>query len=116
MPSGTFAHRKIADATRRPHECTVGWATHYMIGIALAVLFVCLASDRWLARPTLLPAVAFGVVTVLIPFLTIQPAFGLGVASSKTLRPNSARLKSLGTHTVFGVGLWLAARLLGGLV
>jgi hypothetical protein len=116
MPSGTFAHKKIAEAAHRPHECKVGWATHYMIGVTLAVLFVGFVSERWLARPTLLPALTFGVVTVLIPFFTIQPAFGSGVASSKTPQPNKARLKSVATHAVFGVGLWLSARLLGALV
>jgi hypothetical protein len=39
----------------------------------------------------------------------MQPALGLGVASSKTPNPQQARLKSLATHTVFGIGLYLAA-------
>jgi hypothetical protein len=42
----------------------------------------------------------------------MQPAFGLGVAASKTPNPNKARLKSLMTHTVFGVGLYVWAYLL----
>ena len=83
-----------------------------MIGATFAVLFVSVASTTWLANPTLLPALAFGVATVLVPFLTIQPAFGLGIASSKTPHPFRARLKSLTTHTVFGAGLWLFAYLL----
>ena len=115
MPDGKFAHTRIADAPGKPHECSVGWTTHYSIGVALAVLFVFLAPPGWIEQPTLLPAVVFGVATVLIPFFTIQPAFGLGVASSKTAHPNKARLKSVMTHTVFGAGLWLWARLLGGM-
>jgi hypothetical protein len=43
----------------------------------------------------------------------MQPSFGLGVAASKTPNPNRARLKSLMTHTVFGVGLYIWALLLG---
>jgi hypothetical protein len=43
----------------------------------------------------------------------MQPAFGLGVAASKTPNPNKARLKSLVTHSVFGVGLYIWAVLLG---
>jgi hypothetical protein len=115
MPDGKFAHTRIADAPGKPHECAVGWTAHCSIGVTLAVLFVSLASAGWISRPTLLPALVFGVVTVLVPFLTIQPAFGLGIASSKTPHPNRARLKSVMTHTVFGVGLWLWARLLGGM-
>jgi hypothetical protein len=55
----------------------------------------------------LAPAIAFGVVTVLVPFLVMQPAMGLGVAASRTPRPRAARVQSLITHTVFGLGLYL---------
>jgi hypothetical protein len=112
MPDGTLVHASIGAAPRKPHECAVGWTTHYLIGTALALGFVLLASGRWLERPTLLPALAFGIATTLVPFFTMQPAFGLGVAASKTPNPSKARLKSLMTHTVFGVGLYLWAYLL----
>jgi len=115
MPSGQIAHRSIAAAAERSHECKVGWAAHYTIGATFALLFVLLASTEWLARPTLLPALAFGVATVFVPFFTMQPAFGLGIASARTPNPAKARLKSLMTHTVFGVGLWLSALLVSGL-
>jgi hypothetical protein len=111
MPGGTFAHRSIAAAPPRPHECTAGWVAHYSIGVAFALVFVFLVSRNWLERPTLLPALAFGVATVLVPYLVMQPAFGLGIAASKTPRPGQARLKSLMTHTIFGIGLYLWAAL-----
>ena len=111
MSHGRIVHESIATATSRPHECKVGWIAHYTIGATFAVAFVSAASASWLARPTLLPALAFGIATVLVPFFTIQPAFGLGVASSKVPHPARARLKSLMTHAVFGVGLWLCAYL-----
>jgi hypothetical protein len=47
--------------------------------------------------------------TVLFPFLIMQPSLGLGVAASRTPNPMQARLKSLVTHTVFGIGLYLSA-------
>jgi hypothetical protein len=50
-------------------------------------------------------------VTTLVPFLVLQPSFGLGIAASRTPKPNQARLKSLMTHTVFGLGLYLCALL-----
>lgn len=112
IPGGTIVHESIAATPQKPHECTVGWITHYMIGVTFALLFVLLASSSWLARPTLLPALAFGIATTLVPFFTMQPSFGLGVAASKTPNPNRARLKSLMTHTVFGVGLYVWAYLL----
>jgi hypothetical protein len=112
MPGGIFVHRSIAAAPPRPHECTAGWVAHYSIGVAFALMFVLLVSETWLERPTLLPALVFGVVTVLVPFLVMQPSLGLGIAASKTPKPGQARLKSLMTHTIFGVGLYLSAALL----
>ena len=111
MPAGRFAHESITTAAGKHGECAVGWTAHYSIGIAFALVFVWLTRGRWLAHPTLLPALAFGVVTVLVPFLVLQPALGLGVASSKAPHPNLARARSVMTHAVFGLGLWATAYL-----
>jgi len=107
MPGGTFRHASIAKAPRKPFECAVGWIAHYTIGVVLALVFVALASGDWLARPTVLPALLYGIATVVFPLFVMQPSLGLGVAASRTPRPAQARLKSLVTHTVFGVGLYL---------
>src|SRR5688572_28388035 len=109
MPSGRFHHARIAVAPRKPSECTVGWVAHYSIGIAFALVFVVLASGDWLSRPTLLPALIYGIATVVFPFFIMQPSLGLGVAASRTPKPAQARLKSLATHTVFGIGLYVSA-------
>jgi hypothetical protein len=111
MPQGRIFHESIAAASRRRHECKVGWAAHYSIGVMFAAVFVGLTSRTWLHGPTLLPAVAFGVGTVMVPFLTMQPAFGLGIAASKTANPWRARFKSLTTHAVFGIGLYVSGLL-----
>jgi hypothetical protein len=109
LPSGTLTHASIAAAPEKRHECIVGWIAHYSIGVGLALVFVLLTSGEWLARPTVLPALLFGIGTVVFPFFVLQPSLGLGVASSRTPNPAQARLKSLATHTVFGVGLYLSA-------
>ena len=109
MPDGTFRHASIAGAPQKPLECTVGWITHYTIGVVLTIVFVFFASGEWLARPTLLPALLYGIGTVVFPLFILQPSFGMGIASSKTPHPTQARLKSLMTHAVFGVGLWVCA-------
>ena len=110
MPGGTFRHANITAALQKPFECTVGWIAHYTIGVVFALVFVVLASGDWLARPSLLLALLYGVGTVVFPFFIMQPSFGLGIAASRTPKPMQARLKSLVTHTVFGVGLYLCAR------
>lgn len=109
MPDGTFFHSSIAAASPRRFECAAGWAAHYTIGVALALLFLALAPADWLQRPTLLHALLYGVGTVVFPLFVLQPALGLGIASSKAPRPAQARLKSVVTHVVFGVGLYLCA-------
>ena len=110
LPRGTFRHARIADAAEVPCERALGWAAHCGIGIVFAVALVATLPGDWLARPTLLPALAYGVATVVFPYFLLQPALGFGVASSKAPKPAQARLKSLATHTVFGLGLYLAAR------
>jgi hypothetical protein len=107
MPQGTLRHDNINAAPQKPFECTVGWMAHYSIGIVFALAFVVLTSGEWLARPALLPAVLYGIVTVVFPFFIMQPSLGLGIAASRTRNPAQARLKSLATHTVFGLGLYL---------
>ena len=107
MPEGTFMHASIVDASQKRFECTVGWIAHYVIGVVYALVLVALVSGSWLARPTLLPALLFGVGTVLVPFLVMHPSFGLGIAASRTPNPTQARLRSLMAHAAFGVGLYV---------
>jgi hypothetical protein len=109
MPEGIFRHVSITGAREKPFECTIGWIAHFAIGVVLALVFVLLAPGDWLEQPTLLPALLYGIGTVVFPFFVVQPSFGLGIASSKTPSPTLARLKSLVTHAVFGVGMWVCA-------
>jgi hypothetical protein len=108
MTGGTFRHASIAAASRKPFECTAGWIAHYTIGVVFAIVFLVVSTD-WLVRPIVLPALLFGVGTVVFPIFVMQPSFGMGIAASRTPHPWQARLKSLGTHTVFGLGLYASA-------
>jgi uncharacterized membrane protein YagU involved in acid resistance len=109
MLEGTFRHASITAAPQKPLECTVGWMAHYTIGVVFALVFVVLASGAWLVRPTVLPALLYGIGTVVFPFFILQPSLGLGIAASRTPKPTQARLKSLATHAVFGLGLYVCA-------
>ena len=90
-------------------ELWVGWFAHYSIGVAFAALLLAVYGLEWAQKPTLLPALIIGIATVVSPLFILQPALGAGVASSRTPRPLFNSLKSLATHTVFGLGLYLAA-------
>lgn len=107
MPEGTFKHTNITSSPPKRAECTVGWLAHYTIGITFAIVFVVITGRNWIQQPTLLPAMLFGVVTVLAPFFIMQPSFGLGVAAANSPNPTQARWRSLVNHTAFGVGLYL---------
>lgn len=109
MPEGTFSHASIANAPQKRFECAAGWFAHYLIGAAYSIVFIALVSHTWLAQPKLLPALVFGLATVLVPFLVMQPAFGLGIAASRAPNPMHARLRSLMAHTAFAVGLYVSA-------
>jgi Protein of unknown function (DUF2938) len=107
--SGRFRHASIKAAAAVRGERMLGWFAHYLIGIAFAALLLLIGGARWFEHPSLWVAVAVGVGTVLAPFLIMQPGMGAGIAASRTPRPAAARVQSLITHAVFGVGLYLAA-------
>jgi len=109
MPRGQWAHDGIARAAPVRGELALGWAAHYVTGIAFAALLAALAGPAWLRAPSLLPALCFGIATVVLPFFVMQPAMGAGIASSRTATPALNVLKSLANHTVFGLGLYAAA-------
>jgi hypothetical protein len=113
MPEGTFKHSNIVSTPQKRAECIAGWIAHYMIGITFAIAFVALTGINWLQHPRLIPAIIYGILTVLAPFFIMQPLMGLGLAASKTSNPTQARLRSLMNHTAFGVGLYLFALLFG---
>lgn len=109
---GRFAHANIGQAAIVPGEAVIGWGAHYAIGIVFAALLMALAGSDWIQNPTPLPALAAGLVTVVMPFFVMQPAFGFGIAASRTPKPTVARQRSLMAHFSFGVGLYLSALLL----
>ena len=111
MPRGRFRHGSIAAAPAVRAEKSIGWAAHYLIGIGFASLPLAL-DDGWFRQPTLAPAMLAGIATVAAPFLLMQPAMGAGLAASRTPHPAAARLQSLITHAIFGVGLYLAGNLI----
>lgn len=108
MARGRFRHERIAAAAPVPGERVLGWTAHYLTGIAFAGGLLAVAGLEWTRAPTLLPALAVGIGSVAAPFLLMQPGMGAGLAARRTPKPAAARRQSLVTHTVFGLGLYLA--------
>jgi hypothetical protein len=108
MPRGRFHHQTIAASAAIKGENIVGWTAHYLIGVVFAALLIVMFGASWMQQPTIIPALLVGVFTIVAPFCLMQPGMGAGFAASRTPKPNSARLQSLITHTVFGFGLYLS--------
>lgn len=112
MPEGRFIHASIANAAPVRGETAIGWIAHYVIGVVFAGILLMICGLDWARQPTLLPALAFGLATIVAPFFIMQPGLGLGVAASKTPKPMIARLRSVLTHMVMGLGFYLTASML----
>ncbi|ERI14810.1 DUF2938 domain-containing protein [Brucella intermedia] len=109
MLEGRFVHERITASPPVRGEKLLGWGVHYAIGVLFAAGLVAAGGLEWMASPKLLPALAFGLLTVAAPFLVMQPGMGAGIAARKTPKPWAARGWSIVTHLWFGAGLYLAA-------
>ena len=111
MRTGIFVHKDIRAAQAVGSERVIGWAAHYAIGVMFAAALLGACGDAWARQPMLIPALATGILTVGAPFFVMQPCMGMGIAASRALKPGVARLRSLVSHLVFGLGLYLTSAL-----
>lgn len=111
MTHGRFRHDSIAASAPVRGEHIIGWTVHYLTGIAFAAMLIGIWGAAWVQQPTIGPALAVGIGAVVAPFFLMQPGMGAGIAASRTPRPASARLQSLITHGVFGLGLYAAGQM-----
>ena len=109
FPRGRFAHDRIAAARPVAGERPLGWLAHYAIGVTFAMLLLAIGGLDWVRSPTIVPALLVGLGTIVAPWFVMQPAMGAGIAGSRTPNPAATRLRNLGTHAVYGVGLYLSA-------
>jgi hypothetical protein len=108
LARGRFRHDPIAASSPVQGERLIGWIAHYLTGITFAAMLLAIWGLGWARQPTIGPALIVGIGSVAAPFLLMQPGMGAGVAASRTPRPAVARLHSLVTHGIFGLGLYAA--------
>jgi len=108
LARGRVMHANITAAPPIPAERWIGWSAHYSIGLAFAGLLLSMYGLGWARSPSVVPALSVGIATVVAPLFILQPAMGFGVASRRTSRPLFNSLKSLTTHVVFGLGMYIA--------
>jgi hypothetical protein len=106
MARGRFRHDSVPALPAVKGEAPTGWIAHYLVGVAFAAILLSIWGVEWVGHPTVGPALLVGVATVAAPFVIVQPAMGLGIAASRARRPGSARVQSVVTHVVFGLGLY----------
>ena len=112
MAHGQFVQVAMSEAVPVKGELAIGWIAHYAIGIGYGLLLLGLWGKVWLERPTLLPPMILAWVLLVAPYLMLMPGMGMGIAGSRTPKPNVTRLKSVMGHSVFGLGMYATGRLL----
>ncbi len=107
LPGGKLIHSPIESSVEIRHEHALGWAFHYVTGIVYAFLYLAIVLSFIEGEPTLLSAMLFGLITVVVPWFVLQPGLGLGYFARLTPKPNVIRVMSLSVHAIFGVSLYI---------
>lgn len=109
MGQGRYRHDAIGKAEPIRQELLIGWTVHYLTGIAFAGVLIAAVGPEWVEAPTVGPALVVGFGTTVLPFFVMQPAFGAGFAAARAPHPTLARVQTIVTHGVFGLGLYATA-------
>lgn len=105
---GQWAHHDIARSAAQPGEVPAGWAFHLLVGGGgVALLYAAAVRPAGISVPTdhLWGGVLFGVVTSLLPWLVLLPAFGWGWFGRRGPRGSNALLASTVSHIPYGLGV-----------
>jgi len=112
LPQGRFIHDDIGQAAPVANERAIGWIFHYAVGIAFAGALLAIWGLGWARVPTLVPALIVGYVTIGCGWFILQPGMGAGIAASRRDNAMQIRMLNILGHTVFGLGLYVAALLI----
>ena len=105
-------HDDIALTAPAGHELAMAVPGHYAIGMSLTALFVLLAHRVGWPAKSVSPALVFGASTSVLPWLLMFPAMGYGFFGAHGPAGTRLFVSSLVSHVFFGLGLWVAVRLL----
>ncbi len=112
IPSTLHDGSAIALGAFSPTERVIGSVLHQATGILFAALLIAWQGSGWLVRPTVLPAVQLGLLTLFFSWFMISPALGHGVAARKLPSATGFRLSGVLSHGLMGFGYFLGAVLL----
>ena len=103
MAEGRFMHSCILDSSPVPGEVGLGIVCHYLIGVTLASIFVCLRLAFLRKGIGLASAVAYGLATCIFPWFLMFPAMGFGVMGLNVSHESMLPAFSAFNHLTFGV-------------
>ncbi|MES1938447.1 DUF2938 family protein [Salinisphaera hydrothermalis] len=88
----------------------VGWAFHYLVGIAYALLIFVIWGRAFAVHPTLWPTIVIGLfASTLAGLCVFLPGLGAGFAGSKLPDRKMAITRMVVGHIVFMLGQYVAA-------
>jgi len=106
---GKFRHTDILQTPPLRGELVLGLAAHYLIGIALTLVYLGLLVMAH-AAPTALNAILYGTATTVLPWFLMFPSQGMGWLGRDAPGNTHLARVSLFNHIIFGLGLalWMA--------
>ena len=107
MRKGKFIHHHIAQSEHARGELFFGWFMHYMIGVGWSLLYFFWVYNILNSSPDLLSGSLFGIVTLVVPYMILQPALGHGFFAQKHPRPFAMPILSFLSHLSFGQALFI---------
>lgn len=108
LTRGRVAHTDIQSAPSMPGEAGLGWAFHFLIGGGgVALIFPAVLLARGVPSPDhpILAGLTFGLVTSLLPWFVLLPAFGWGRFGRRGPAGANALLASPLSHIPYGLGV-----------
>jgi hypothetical protein len=107
---GRLLHKNITKSPAFSIETVFGVMLHYSIGIAIAFMYVGVASKMGFEVNSFRHAIIFGLLTNYFPWFILFPSYGFGFFG---LLGKGLLASSFFNHLVYGIGLggvfWLAS-------
>jgi len=105
MLKGKFVHEDINLTPALPNEKLAAIISHYLIGIFLVGIYLCLGIIIPVIDELIWMPFVFGTATVLLPWLWLYPSIGIGFLASKAEKQSNYIIFSSINHLNFGIGM-----------
>ena len=109
---GRFFYKHPDEIVKVEHEVFLGYFTHVLIGIALAIPFILSWDILFGELPSFGVTILYGVLTTVASWFCTYPSMGLGVLGLKSSEGFKAAFSSLVNHLFYGLGLAIGIILL----